>query len=106
MYRIKKLENQLSFEVLIDSICELMTLILIMSPTSSEFVVLFLLLVSFYTESDEPRTTCPSTWSSIVVPVPIHPVIFVPDDEASTENVPRSFRATLIFVLFPKERPN
>ncbi|GMG25349.1 unnamed protein product [Ambrosiozyma monospora] len=47
--------------------------------------------VSFYTESDEPRTSCPSSMSSIVVPVPMPAVISVPSDKSLTENVQQSF---------------
>ncbi|GMG40383.1 unnamed protein product [Ambrosiozyma monospora] len=47
--------------------------------------------VSFYTESDEPRTSCPSSMSSIVVPVPMPAVISVPSDKSLTENLQQSF---------------
>ncbi|GMG24248.1 unnamed protein product [Ambrosiozyma monospora] len=47
--------------------------------------------VSFYTESDEPRTSCPSSMSSIVVPVPMPAVISVPSDKSLAENVQQSF---------------
>ncbi|GMG56347.1 unnamed protein product [Ambrosiozyma monospora] len=57
--------NNKGFEVVIDSLCE--------EDVENETVFQGICCpvsppVSFYTESDEPRTSCPSSMSSIVVP--------------------------------------
>ncbi|GMG30139.1 unnamed protein product [Ambrosiozyma monospora] len=78
--------NNKRLEVVIDSLCEVddesvfQGICCAVSPNAS-----------FYTESDEPRTSCPSSMSSIVVPVPMPAVISFPSDKSSTENVQQSF---------------
>ncbi|GME84747.1 unnamed protein product [Ambrosiozyma monospora] len=48
--------------------------------------------VSFYIESKEPPSSCPSTWSSIVVPVPMPAPTTAQFQNFASENVQQSFR--------------